>query len=139
MTSACSDPQTPLPLSLEIGEGLKPAEGLTKTLHANQGPPVTGSSFLRMAPSLYGSPCSSSCKRWVSHERLRGKTQRMNLDVHLYCSVAVATARVSKTIMKTNRAITVKEAVVFEASSAEERVEGVQRLLPLHGLSERAV
>lgn len=139
MTSACSDPQTPLPLSLEIGEGLQPAEGFTKILRANQGTPVTGSSFLHMVPSLYGSPCSSSCKRWVSHERLRGKTHRINLDPHLYCSVAVAMARVSKTIMKTNQAITVKETVVFEASSAEECVEGVQRLLSLHRLSERPV
>lgn len=35
--------------------------------------------------------------------------------------------------------ITVEEAVVFEAAPAEERVEGVQRLLPLHGLGEGSV
>lgn len=35
--------------------------------------------------------------------------------------------------------ITVKEAVVFEAAAAEERVEGVQRLLPLHRLGEGSV
>lgn len=35
--------------------------------------------------------------------------------------------------------ITVEEAVVFEAAAAEERVEGVQRLLPLHRLGEGSV
>jgi len=33
----------------------------------------------------------------------------------------------------------VKEAVIFEAASTKQRVEGVQRLLPLHGLGIRAV
>lgn len=32
-----------------------------------------------------------------------------------------------------------EEAVVFEAAPAEERVEGVQRLLPLHRLGEGSV
>lgn len=32
-----------------------------------------------------------------------------------------------------------EEAVVFEAAAAEERVEGVQRLLPLHRLGEGSV
>lgn len=32
-----------------------------------------------------------------------------------------------------------EEAIVFEATSAEERVEGVQRLLPLHRLGEGPV
>lgn len=32
-----------------------------------------------------------------------------------------------------------EEAVVFEAASAEERVEGVQALLPLHRASVRTV
>lgn len=35
--------------------------------------------------------------------------------------------------------ITVEEAVVFEATAAEERVEGVQRLLPLHRLGEGSI
>lgn len=51
----------------------------------------------------------------------------------------MATARVPKTIMKSNQAITVEETVVFEASSAEECVEGVQRLLSLHRLSKGSV
>lgn len=38
-----------------------------------------------------------------------------------------------------SEAITVEKTVVFEASPAEERVEGVQRLLPLHRLGERSV
>lgn len=35
--------------------------------------------------------------------------------------------------------ITVEEAVVFEAAPAEQRVEGVQRLLSLDRLGERAI
>lgn len=35
--------------------------------------------------------------------------------------------------------LTVKEAVVFEAAPAEECVEGVQRLFPLHRLGVGAV
>lgn len=38
-----------------------------------------------------------------------------------------------------NQVITVQEAVVFEASPAEESVEGVQRLLPLHRLGKGSV
>lgn len=37
----------------------------------------------------------------------------------------MATACMCKTIIKTDHVITVKETVVFEASSAEECVEGV--------------
>lgn len=36
-------------------------------------------------------------------------------------------------------ALTVEEAVVFEAASAEQSVEGVQALLALHGASVRTV
>lgn len=37
------------------------------------------------------------------------------------------------------RELTVEEAVVFKAAAAEQRVEGVQALLPLHGASVRTV
>ena len=41
--------------------------------------------------------------------------------------------------MEGKGSITVQEAVVFEAASAEQGVERVQRLLALHGLGERPV
>lgn len=113
--------------------------------HTDPHKPGAGNSFHRTVPSWCGSPCSSSCKHWELHERLHGKhtvgcdAEKRNEKKKMLFGVVVATACAFKTILKIEQAITVKETVVFEASSAEECVEGVQRLLSLHRLSERPV
>ena len=46
---------------------------------------------------------------------------------------------VRRVVKCTERCLTVKETVVFEAASAEEGVKRMQRLLPLRGLGEGPV